>query len=181
MDQGAVAGVAAVALRYGADLEAETLTWAQDVTERAARMPERRDGLWFAGSKLIHHPCLYAVTTIEGLLRRGVAPSIWRRVLLELGGHPLEEVSENAIGCALALWETDPQLAWAALNLGIRISTASHDALPQAHGYDHATEPERMTAAVAASLAEIDAVEPRTTLEPMPEAWVFAPFPERDG
>ncbi|HEY1748814.1 MAG TPA: ATP-binding protein [Xanthobacteraceae bacterium] len=181
MDQGAVAGVAAVALCYGGELDAETLAWAQDVTERAARTPERRDGSWFAGSKLIHHPCLYAVTGVDGLLRRGVAGPVWRRVLLELGGHPLEEVSENAIGRALALWETDPRLAWAGLNLGIRISTASHDALPQVHGYDHATEPDRVAAAVAASLAEIDAGEPRTALEPVPEAWVFAPVPERDG
>ena len=34
-----------------------------------------------------------------------------------LGGHLLEEVSHTAIGAALELWETDAQLAWAALKM----------------------------------------------------------------
>jgi hypothetical protein len=181
MDQGAVAGVAAIVLRFGGDLDPETLAWAQDVIVRAARTPEKRDGLWFAGSRLVHHPTLYVVTGVEGLLRRNIDVRAWRRALLELGGHPLEEVSENAIGIALAFWESDPQLAWAALNLGIRICTGSRGEVTAAHGYDHAAEPGRIAAAVAAALAEIDEAEPRTTLEPVPEAWVFAPFPEGES
>ena len=34
---------------------------------------------------------------------------------------------------------------------------------------------------VAAALAEVDEAEPRTALEALPEAWVFAPFPETEG
>jgi hypothetical protein len=180
MDQGAVAGVAAVALSFGGELDAEILRWAQDVIARAARTLEKRDALWFVGSKLVHHPCLYAVTGVEGLLQRNIDVPAWRRALLELGGHPLE-VTENAIGSALTFWESDPKLAWAALNLAIRMSTASRDTLPAAHGYHHATEPEGMAATVVAALAEVDGAEPRTTLEPVPEAWVFAPVPERAG
>jgi hypothetical protein len=181
MDQGAVAGVAAIVSRFGGDVDAETLAWAQGVIARAACTPEKRDGLWFAGSKLLHHPTLYAVTGVEGLLWRSIDVQTWRRALLKLGGHPLEEVSEKSIGSALAFWESDPQLAWAALNLGIRISSGSRDAVPAAHGYDHATASGRIAAAVTAALAERDEAEPRTTLEPVPQAWVFAPFSEPEG
>ena len=50
----------------------------------------------------MHHPTLYSITGVKGLLRRNIDVRAWRRALLELGGHPLEEVSETAIGSALA-------------------------------------------------------------------------------
>jgi hypothetical protein len=134
-----------------------------------------------AGSKLIYHPCVYAVSGLEGLICRGIDPRASKHALLRLGGHPLEEVSHTAIGAALELWETDAQLAWAALNLGIRISTASRHAMPSAYGYDHTTQPDRISAAVEAAIEELDRAEPRLSLEPVPAAWVFAPFSEQAG
>jgi hypothetical protein len=181
MDQSAVAGVAAVALLLGGELGDAELVWAQDAVFRAAEMPERRDALWFAGSKLLYHPCVYAVSGLKGLICRDVDPRASKHALLRLGGHPLEEVSHTAIGAALELWETDAQLAWAALNLGIRISTASRHAMPSAYGYDRTTQPDRISAAVEAAIVELDHEEPRLSLEPVPAAWVFAPFSEQVG
>jgi hypothetical protein len=114
MDQSAVAGVAAVALRFGGELADAELAWAQRTVFSAAKTPEKQNA--FAGSKLIYHLCVYAVSGVEGLIRRGIEPRTSKYALLRLGGHPLEEVSYTAIGAALGLWESDAQLAWAALN-----------------------------------------------------------------
>jgi hypothetical protein len=179
MDQSAVAGVAAVALRFGGELADAELAWAQRTVFSAAKTPEKQNA--FAGSKLIYHLCVYAVSGVEGLIRRGIEPRTSKYALLRLGGHPLEEVSYTAIGAALGLWESDAQLAWAALNLGIRISTASRHAMPSAFGYDHTTQPNRIDAAVEAAINEFNQAEPRLSLEPVPAAWVFAPFPEQPG
>jgi hypothetical protein len=179
MDQSAVAGVAAIALLFGGELGDAELAWAQDAVFRSAVTPEKRDALWFAGSKLLHHPCVYAVSGIEGLIRKGIEPRASKHALLRLGGHPLEEVSHTAIGAALRLWEIDAQLAWAALNLGLRISTGSRHTVPSAYGYEPATHAKRITAAVAAANEELDQAEPRISLQPVPAAWVLAPYPEQ--
>ena len=180
-DQSAVAGVAAITLLFGGELGDAELVWAQKVVFRAAGTPEKRDASWFAGSKLLYHPSVYAVSGLEGLIRKGIDLRASKHALLQLGGHPLEEVSHTAIGAALGLWETDAQLAWAALNLGIHISTASRHAMPSAYGHDHSTQPDRISAAVSAAIEELDQAEPRLSLEPVPPAWVFAPFPEQAG
>lgn len=180
MDQSAVAGVAAVALLFGGELGDAELVWAQEAVSRAAETPEKRDALWFAGSKLLYHPCVYAVSGLKGLICRGIDPRASKHALVRLGGHPLEEVSHTAIGAALGLWATEAQLAWAALNLGIRISTASRYAIPSAYGYDHATQPDRISAAVEAAIEEVDQTAPRISLESLPAAWVFAPYPGQE-
>jgi hypothetical protein len=177
MDQSAVAGVAAVALAFEGSLDQAALMWAQQGVFNAALTPEKRDAGWFAGSKLLYHPCLYAVTGLEGLIRNGFEPRASKHALLRLGGHPLEEVSHTAIGTALRLWEIDARLAWAALNLGIRISTGSRQAGPSAHGV--ATQSECVTAAVEAAIEELEQADSRVSLEPVPAAWVRAPYPEQ--
>jgi hypothetical protein len=66
--------------------------------------------------------------------------------LLELAGHPLDGVSEAALQGALSLWDFDANFAWIALDLAIRISTASREAPPDPH--DPVKTRERLAASV---------------------------------
>ena len=88
MDQSAVAGVAAVALLFGGELGDAQPVWAQEAVSRAAETPEKRDALWFAGSKLLYHPCVYAVNGLKGLICRGIDPRASKHALLRLHRSP---------------------------------------------------------------------------------------------
>jgi hypothetical protein len=176
MDRSAVAGVGAVVLLCGGNVDTSDRNWAKTIVFEAHATPEKRDRRgWFAGSKHLHHPCLFAVSGLEGLVRQGVDVREAERGLLRLAGHPLEEVSEKAIGAALSLWQVDARFAWAALNLGVRISTGSKRVRPSAFGYDHTTEPDRMDVAVDAAIQELESSELSASLLAVPPAWVFAP------
>jgi hypothetical protein len=65
--------------------------------------------------------------------------------------------------------------------LFVNMSTGSRHTIPSAYGYDPTTQPKRITAAVEAAIEELDQAEPRISLEPVPAAWVLAPYPEQAG
>jgi hypothetical protein len=175
MEQGVVAGTAAVVLLSGGPLDPEDQAWCRDVLLRASRTKEQRDELWFAGSILLQHPCLFAARGLAGLIRRGLSDREAAEALLTLAGHPLEQVSEEAIACALSLWSCYPALSWVALTLGIQLSTGSHDAPISAYGYDHATKPERVATAVHAAIEALKVSAGSNALPVPPAPWVFAP------
>ncbi|MGC2494835.1 hypothetical protein [Candidatus Binatus sp.] len=176
MARNAVAGISAAVLLCAGEIDLAVLDWATDVTLRACKTPEKYDATWFAGSKHLDHPCLFAVDGVLGLIRRGIDQERATGALLELGGHALEEVSEKAIGAGLSLWETDTKLAWAALNLGIQLSIGSSRISTSPYG-DNQARRDRVGAAVQHAVKELCAVEPRTSLPDVPPAWIFAPRP----
>ncbi|RVJ89056.1 NACHT domain-containing protein [Sinorhizobium meliloti] len=175
MEQGAVAGTAAVVLLFAGSLDPEDQAWCRDVLLRASRTKEQRDELWFAGSILLQHPCLFAAKGLAGLIRRGLSDREATEALLTLAGHPLEQVSEEAIASALSLWSCYPALSWVALTLAIQLSTGSHDAPISAYGYDHATEPARVATAIHAAIAALKVGAGSNALPDPPAPWVFAP------
>jgi len=175
MDQSAVAGTAAIAMLYGGGVADAELNWANEALLRAATTPEDRKDGWFAGSHLMHHPCLYSARGLSGAVRRWPdMADCYKEALLRLAGHPLEEVSEAAIESALSVWELDNNFALIALNLAIQLSIGSMDVPVSVYGYDHASAGERIAVAVAAAIRELRSGELRTFLEALPAPWVFA-------
>jgi hypothetical protein len=149
---GAVAGTAAAALSFGGTLNDVDLTWAKAVIERASETPEIDDGLWFARSNDPHHPCNYAVRGFAALIRRGIDVGVAKRRLLELASHPLDQVSEEAIGAALGLWQDDANFAFVALDLGLKFSTGLRHTIRSAYGYEPSGDRERRASAVGEAL-----------------------------
>lgn len=179
----AVAGVAAAALRFAADLGQPDLAWAGDITLRAAEAPGKRGPLWSSRSKLPYHPGLWAAEGLAALARRGARTQEAGRALLRLAGHPHEQISAAAIGATLGCWDHDPGLAWTGLRLGLRLSVGERrGARISAFGYDHESHPERVARAVDEALRELDQTQaaPSASLPDLPEPWVFAPPSRRD-
>ena len=178
--QSAVAGVAAIVALYAGPLEAADQQWLKEVLLRAAQTPEHRGELWFSGAALLYHSCLDAARGLPGLVRRGLEPRNAQVALLELAGHPLEKVSEAALHGALSLWDADANFAWIALDLAIRISTASRDAPPNPH--DPVASRERLAASVEYACRALLSGKMLETLPELPPPWVFAPpNPRHDG
>jgi hypothetical protein len=171
-DRDAVAGVAAVVIAHGGNLDRDTLSWCTDVTFRAAATPEFVEQGFFAGSKHLYHPCLFAARGLEGLILRDKETKAAKEMLLRLAGHVLEEVSESAIAIALSLWERDAAFAWIALKLGAQISIGVHSARRSAFGHDHATEADRIAEDVRLAIVEFGANAAPAALPDVPPAWV---------
>jgi hypothetical protein len=180
LDQSVVAGVAAIVARYAENPDAFDVQWSAGILFRAYQTKEHRGELWFAGSALLHHPCLYSASGFSGLIRRGIETREAQAGLLKLAGHPLEKVSQAALDACLSLSEIDANFAWITLNLAIHLSVGSRDKPISPYGYDHSTQPNRMAAAVDAALDDLDAGKTLSALQSIPAPWVFAPPKPRD-
>ncbi len=181
MEQAVVAGVAAIATLYGGDLGTEEQAWCRDVLFRASRTEEEKDELWFSGSHLLEHPCLFAARGLAGVIKRDLNDQEAAESLLMLAGHPLEQISEEAIASAMSLWNLHPSLAWIALTLGTKLSIGSHNAPISAFGYDHSTEPERIDSAIDEAIDSLKTDAGREPLPNPPAPWVLAPPRRRTG
>jgi hypothetical protein len=182
LDQSVVAGVAAIAVLYAEQLAPADVQWSKDILLRAYKTPEHRGEMWFAGSALLHHPCLYSAKGLSALVRRGVDADNAQIALLSLAGNPLEKVSEAALDASLSLWDVDANFAWITLNLAIHLSVGSRDKPISPYGYDHATQLDRLSTAVDVALGELKLGKPLSTLQAIPAPWVFAPpRPRTDG
>ncbi len=175
---GGVAGTAAAALAFAGTLDDVDLAWLKGVVERASETPEINNGLWFSGSIHSHHPCDYAARGFAALIRRDVDAADAKRRLLHLAAHPLDQISEEAIGAALGLWQDDPNFAFIALDLGLSLSVGARQAARSAYGYEPSENSERRAAAVGEALHRLDARDPLLTLMKMPPAWVSGPQQE---
>jgi hypothetical protein len=173
LDRGAVAGVAAVALIFGGELQNSDLTWATDVTFRACQTMENMADVWSPFSLPVHHPVSYALQGLKGLIRRGREDDEARQAILTLAAHPLEELSAEAISAALALWDIDPHFAWCGLRLGLNLSVGDSSE----NGYDRASTPSRVAKAVKEEIADLDSPEKPVRLGPLPPPWTKAPSP----
>ena len=171
MTRGAVAGVAAIALSFGTTREADE-RWAQDVILRASRTPEPSDPIFFAGAIVPDHPCAFAARGLRAMVVSGKGGHGCREQLLALATHPLEEVSATALGEAMSCWDTDPKLAWAAFDLGLRLSIGRWDQRISPHGYDHTSNRKLIQAALRAALKKMRAGRSDVALTALPAAWV---------
>jgi hypothetical protein len=176
--QNVVSGVAAAVLSFSQELKEFDLAWATDVILRAAATPEDRHESWFSESVLLDHPCLSAVRGLGALVCRGSASSDAKRALLRLAGHPLEQVSQTAIGAAMALWDQDPAFAWKAFDLGLKLSVGTAEGLQASrYGHDDTNHRDHISQAVEQAMRALDrpASLPPDSLHPIPTAWVYAP------
>jgi hypothetical protein len=173
MRRGAVAGSAAVALRYRDGLTSEDLAWARDVVRRARATPEDFDGWWNAAAVIPWHPCIFAASALADDLRQGTADAEAPRGLLELVAHPLEGVSLVALKGAMTLWHVDPKLAWAALHVAFQLCLIQPNPPDQPRGPSTPTHPqEYIQQAVDAALQFYTQGTGWLPLPPPPPAWV---------
>ena len=123
----AVAGVAAVVLCFGGDIESSDQVWAENVSLRAWLTQEETGDFFCRESILLNHPVLFASRGLAGLLRRQPNRQDALDALIQLTAHPYEQISVEALGGLLAAWEQQPEVAWIALELGIRLSFVFHN------------------------------------------------------
>lgn len=176
----AVAGVAAVVLAFGDQRETDTFAWVRDAVARAAKHVGAGDH-FFSGSMLAFHPCLFAAQAFAAEIKRGGDVRTAKQSLLALAAHPYDQVAEAALAGAMGCWNTDPQFAWAALNLGLALSIGSWGAGPRSpYGYDQVANTARAQKAVAAAIAASLAAEPVLTTVTVPPAWTKAEMGEEE-
>lgn len=176
MDRNAASGTAAIAVLYGGSLADAEMDWVSDVLLRAAATPESHGEVWYSGSAIMYHPCLYSARGLCSLVRRGVNASAAKEALLRLAGHPLEAVSESAFAAALSLWNLDANFALIALNLGIRTSISSTNATLPAHFFhDPTAAAKRVEPMVDDAIRELKSGQIRMSLSALPAPWVFLP------
>jgi hypothetical protein len=175
----AVAGVAAVTLCFSIDLADADLTWAQNVIFQAAETPESQENMWRAEALVIDHPCLYAVHGLANLFKRSVSRLDAKKALVELAGHPLEQISKAAIVSVLEMWSIDSNFALIMLDLSIRLSICV-----RSYEDDYSSEiiSEASNNAIDNAIDQIDLYEiTEVVLSTIPDPWVFAlPLPSRD-
>jgi hypothetical protein len=175
--QTAVAGVAAVALRFTRDLAPLNHEWAADACFRARMTPEAPDGLIIRGAVLADNPVLYAVRGLAALVRHHTAWRDAQTALLQLAAHSYEQIVIEALGGLLDVWDQRPEVAWLALGLAVRLSVIERpryeeEELPQTFEEQRRHHSE---AAVDGALHQSKALEePPQPLQAMPPAWVPA-------
>ncbi len=185
MRRGAVAGIAAVVLKYRELFDAADTGWARGVIDHAAETPEVSDALWSNHSEIPWHAALSAATALTGEIRRDPSDTGAKRALLKLVAHPLDKVALSALGLAQGLWTVDAKLAWSALRLAVALSVYDIQPRGERPAFDGAFIAERRLARVTDALAVFDAAELWPDLPPLPPAWVavpdaVAPDPEDD-
>ncbi len=113
--RGAVAGVAAVVLKYRSQFQSDDTHWAKDVTVRAARVPEEASKMWISNAEIPWHPGISAARALGFHIRAREIGCAAEEQLLRLVAHPLERVALVAMEVCFGLWDLDPRLGWCAL------------------------------------------------------------------
>ncbi|MDX8530095.1 hypothetical protein RFM41_12150 [Mesorhizobium sp. VK25A] len=170
--RGAVAGIAAVVLKYRDLFSANDITWARGTIDRAAEMPEVSDALWSNHSEIPWHAALSATTALAGEIRLNPGDRAAKRALLKLVAHPLDKVALLALGRAQSLWEVDPKLSWCALWLAVALSIYDTQPRQDRLRFEAGFVANRRLARVAQALALFDAPDPWPDLPALPPAWV---------
>lgn len=170
--QSAVAGVAAVVVNHGTVSKAE-FEWAAAVCFRAWKTMEVPDDLFYRGSILLHHPVLYATRGLGALLRHEPKRRSAQEALLQLAGHPYDQIMVEALSAMLRVWDELREVSWLALGLTITLTLFNHlpyNATPQEH------EEERrhyVGAALQSALARVGSSEDSPLpLPELPSVWV---------
>jgi hypothetical protein len=140
MRRGAVAGAAAVVLRFREGRSADELAWARDAVQRATIAPEVRGNFWMPESAIPWHHSMYAARGLAADIRCGTADPAAPGILLALAAHPLECVSLAAVKAALSLWDIDARLAWAALSIALTLCHVESDGKRHHHNDPYHSE-----------------------------------------
>jgi hypothetical protein len=173
MRRGAVAGVAAVVLKYRQQFEAADIEWARAVVDRAATTPEEKDTMWSSDAVIPWHPCISVARAIAFEIRSGDDKPQSRRQLLRLVSHPLNVVSLAAIKQAFSLWESAPRLAWCALWQGLALCQFEvNSSEAGARIYDPAFIARERAAKADEAIAHLERTDSWPDLSAMPPAWV---------
>lgn len=143
MQAAAVAGVAAVVIKYPATFEPADAKWARKVIERAAVMPEVVGDMWSNVSVIPWHPAISAARALGYDIRAGQGGAKAGKVLLSLVMHPLEIVSLTALEICFGLWDIDQRLGWCAFAAALGMSQIS--IAPMEDHYSR-FDPERISA-----------------------------------
>jgi hypothetical protein len=176
----AVAGVAAVVLCFSIDLADDDLRWAQNIIFQAVETPESQENMWRAEAFVIDHPCLYAVHGLANLLKRSISLLNAKKALIELAGHPLEQISKAAIVSVLEMWSIDSNFAWIMLDISIRLSIGveSHEDDCSEDDCSGEISSDTSTHPIDDALARIEKHQvEQVSLSQIPAPWVFAPPP----
>ncbi|MEP7246427.1 MAG: hypothetical protein ABI885_22485 [Gammaproteobacteria bacterium] len=124
--QGAVSGVASVALRFAPSLSDSNLQWAANVCERACRTPLNAER-YPRSSHLSHDAAHFGLRGQLGLLRRAPERRDVLRSVLEQINHYYEQISQEALWGLIALWDKSAEIGW----LGLRLA-AEQSVVPKA-------------------------------------------------
>ncbi len=171
--QAAVAGVAAVAIRFGQSTSTDDLEWAADVCSRAWLTCEAPDDLFFRGSALLYHPVLFACRGLAGLLQHEAFRQQALEALIQLTAHPYDQVVAEALTGMLSAWSHEPAIAWTALRLVNSLAVIEHYPYNIGSADREERERARVVRAVEATLAQCADLDMQ--VEPMPKlppAWV---------
>ena len=173
---GAVAGVAATVFCFANPADQNVVAWAAEVISRAYETPEVKYDIYSSGAHLPWHPCIFVARALSAQIRQRYADHSAKEKLLCLVGHPLEQVSLEALVGAFDCWNVDDRFAWTALDLGLRLSVASfRGAVHWSYGYDPAKDLAAREKAVEAALKSYFDASEYTELTSPPQPWVFAP------
>ncbi|WP_237247948.1 hypothetical protein [Sideroxyarcus emersonii] len=173
--QAAVSCVAAVALRYGRALPLADLDWSTDVCLRAWRTREVRDDMFFSGSILLNHPTLFATYGLAAMDNHDPTRRDALEALIQLAGHPYEQIMVEALAGLLALWGLCPEVAWLALELAASLSIFERPSYDTPREQIEEQIQRGIWEKVATALSRLDALdEPPHPLPGMPPAWVPA-------
>ena len=175
--QSAVAGTAAVLLRFGDELDDVDTEWAVDTCLRAAGVPGD-DTDHFNRSVLPHHACLSASAGLVALIRRNLEKEEARKTLINLACHQNEEISARAITDILSLWEHDHNFSWLGLQTAIDLSIGMIEgAKISPYGYGHESHEKRRISVQKSATKALRSLSLKGTpeLPAIPDAWVYAP------
>lgn len=171
MRRGAVAGIAAVVLKYRGTFREDDLLWARTVIARAAEMPEVSDALWSNHSEIPWHAALSAALALAEEIRRTPNDVIAKQALLRLVAHPLDKVAFTALHLAQGLWDVDAKLSWCTLWLAVALSIYEIDPRPDRLAFDARYIAARRLQRLEEALALLAQPEPWPDLPELPPAW----------
>lgn len=170
--RGAIAGAAALVLKFREERTKKELRWARMMLARALHTPEVRNGLWTAGAIIPWHPSIFVARGLVAEIWNGTAGDGAKRELLALVAHPLEVVALAAVAEVATLWDKEAKFVWAALWLAFdlcRVEPPS-DARSGFGGPLHS--PERVNDALAAAIQYDEHPRDWPALPLPPPAWV---------
>lgn len=169
--QGIVAGVAALVLTYGS-AESSDFSWAIDVCDRGWATPESPE-YFVRSSVLLHHPVLYITRGMSALLDDSPLGKDAQTLLIQLAGHPYEQIGIEALAGILRAWQRIPEVSWVALELaiGLAMTEILPFGTPQEERVSHSDNHVQLL--VQSALQKLDQRDlSPTTLTKMPPAWV---------
>lgn len=175
MRRAAVAGVAAVVLKFRDRFGANDLTWARGVVNRAAKMPELADSMWNAMAIVPWHPGISAAQGLSSEICSGDHASETRTQLFRLIAHPLDAVSLAALKAALSLAKLEPKLAWCALWQALSLCQFEIDrGNPGARQYDPDYIAGKQAQIATEAIIHFESSDNWPDLPRMPPAWILA-------